>query len=173
MRRSPVYFFSLEIVLGEITGNALGLILVAAVASSMFTQAVSGSSPAFQVPAYTFVSVWQLPLYLVLGLLAGPVSATYVYLLYFMQDRFHGWHVPQPLKTASAGLAVGLVGIFLPQVMGVGYGTIGEVRNKNDLPIYLLLALLVAKLVLTPVSLGGGFYGGVFAPSLFIGSMLG
>jgi chloride channel protein, CIC family len=166
-------FFSLEIVLGEITGNALGLILVAAVTSSMFTQAVSGSSPAFQVPAYTFVSVWQLPLYLVLGLLAGPVSAAYVYLLYFMQDRFHGWHIPQPLKTASAGLAVGLVGIFLPQVMGVGYETIGQVLNNNYFPIWLLLALLLAKLVLTPVSLGGGFYGGVFAPSLFIGSMLG
>jgi chloride channel protein, CIC family len=166
-------FFSLEIVLGEITGNALGLILVAAVTSSMFTQAVSGSSPAFQVPAYTFVSIWQLPLYLVLGLLAGPISAIYVYLLYFMQDKFHGWQVPQPLKTASAGLAVGLVGIFLPQVMGVGYETISEVLNNNYFPIWLLLALLTAKVVLTPVSLGGGFYGGVFAPSLFIGSMLG
>jgi chloride channel protein, CIC family len=166
-------FFSLEIVLGEITGNALGLILVAAVTSSMFTQAVSGSSPAFQVPTYSFVSIWQLPLYLVLGLLAGPLSAIYVYLLYFMQQRFHGWHVPQPLKTASAGLAVGLVGIFLPQVMGVGYETIGEVLNNTYFPIWLLLALLIAKIVLTPVSLGGGFYGGVFAPSLFIGSMLG
>jgi CIC family chloride channel protein len=166
-------FFSLEIVLGEITGNALGLILVAAVTSSMFTQAVSGSSPAFQVPAYTFVSIWQLPLYLVLGLLAGPIAAIYVYLLYFMQDKFHGWRIPLPLKTASAGLAVGVVGIFLPQVMGAGYETIGEVLNKNDLPIYLLIALLIAKIILTPVSLGGGFYGGVFAPSLFIGSMLG
>jgi chloride channel protein, CIC family len=166
-------FFTLEIVLGEITGSALGLILVSAVTASMFTQAVSGNSPAFQVPAYAFHSVWELPLYLVLGLLAGPISALYVYLLYFMQDRYHGWKIPLPLKTASAGLAVGVVGIFLPQVMGVGYEAIGEVLNKNDFPIWLLLALMLAKVILTPVSLGGGFYGGVFAPSLFIGSMLG
>jgi CIC family chloride channel protein len=166
-------FFALEIVLGEISGNALGMILMAAVTSSVFTQAVAGSSPAFQVPAYAFNSVWELPLYLALGLLAGPISALYVRLLYRMQDLFSGWNAPRPLKTASAGLAVGLVGIFLPQVLGVGYETIGEVLNKNDLGLWLLIALLIAKLILTPVSIGGGFLGGVFAPSLFIGATLG
>jgi CIC family chloride channel protein len=166
-------FFALEIILGEITGNALGMILVAAVTSSVFTQAVSGSSPAFAVPAYAFHSIWELPLYLMLGLLAGPVSALYVRLLYKMQDVFGGWKVSRPVKTMSAGLAVGLVGLFLPQVFGVGYEVIGEVLNKNDLGVGLLLALLVAKVILTPVSMGGGFFGGVFAPSLFIGAMLG
>ncbi|HEY3311967.1 MAG TPA: chloride channel protein [Anaerolineales bacterium] len=166
-------FFALEIVLGEITGNALGMVLVAAVTSSVFTQAVSGSSPAFQVPAYAFNSAWELLLYLALGLLAGPVSALYVRLLYAFQDIFGAWKVPQPVKTASAGLAVGLVGIFLPQIFGVGYEIIGEVLNRNDLGLSLLVALLIAKVILTPVSLGGGFYGGVFAPSLFIGAMLG
>lgn len=166
-------FFALEIVLGEISGNALGMILVAAVTSSVFTQAVSGSFPAFQVPAYAFNSAWELPLYLALGLLAGPVSAIYVRLLYKMQDLFGSWNIPTPFKTASAGLAVGVVGIFLPQVLGVGYGTIGEVLNKNDIGIWLLLALLIAKVILTPVSIGGGFMGGVFAPALFIGATLG
>ncbi|MBI3174091.1 MAG: chloride channel protein [Chloroflexi bacterium] len=166
-------FFALEIVLGEISGNALGMILVAAVTSSVFTQAVAGSSPAFQVPAYAFNSVWELPLYLALGLLSGPISAMYVRLLYRMQDLFGGWNAPRPLKTASAGLAVGLVGLFLPQVLGVGYETIGEVLNKNDLGLWLLIALLIAKLILTPVSIGGGFLGGVFAPSLFVGATLG
>jgi CIC family chloride channel protein len=166
-------FFALEIVLGEITGNALGIILVAAVTSAMFTQAVSGISPAFQIPSYAFHSIWELPLYLVLGLLAGPISALYVYLLYWMQDTFHAWNIPQPLKTASAGLILGVVGIFLPQILGVGYGTIGEILNKNDYQIWFLFALLLAKVVLTPVSIGGGFIGGVFAPSLFIGASLG
>lgn len=166
-------FFALEIILGEISGNALGMILVAAVTSSVFTQAVSGSSPAFQVPAYAFSSAWELPLYLVLGLLAGPVSALYVDLLYRMQDLFNSWNVPRLVKTGTAGLAVGVVGLFLPQVFGVGYDTIGEVLNKNDLGLWLLLALLIAKIVLTAVSIGGGFFGGVFAPALFIGATLG
>ena len=166
-------FFALEIVLGEISSSALGLILVASVTSAVLTQALSGNSPAFSIPAYAFNSLWELPLYLVLGLLAGPVSALYVNLVYQAQDFFEGWKLPRPLKTAFAGLAVGLVGIFLPQVLGVGYGAIGDVLNKNNLGLWLLLALLVAKLILTPVSLGGGFMGGVFAPALFIGATLG
>ncbi|MGC1377914.1 MAG: chloride channel protein [Anaerolineales bacterium] len=166
-------FFALEIVMGEIGSSTLSMVLVAAVTSSVFTQAVSGSSPAFKIPVYAFNSAWELPLYLLLGLLAGPVSALYVRLLYKTQDVFNGWNAPRPLKTAGAGLAVGVVGIFLPQVFGVGYDTIGEVLNKNSFGIGLLLALLVAKLILTPVSIGGGFAGGVFAPALFIGATLG
>jgi len=68
---------------------------------------------------------------------------------------------------------VGLVGLVLPQVFGVGYETIGEILNKNDLGLWLLIALLIAKTILTPVSMGGGFFGGVFAPALFIGATLG
>ena len=165
-------FFALEIVLGEISAGSLGMILVAAVTSSVFTQAVSGSSPAFQVPAYTFNSAWELPLYVGLGLLAGPLSALYVYLLYKVQDIFGGVHISPPIKTALAGLAVGLVGLFLPQVLGVGYAAIGEALN-NNLSLWLMLALVIAKIILTPVSIGGGFFGGVFAPALFIGAMLG
>jgi chloride channel protein, CIC family len=166
-------FFALEIVLGEISGGAPGMILVAAVVSSVFTQAVSGSAPAFSVPAYAFRSVWELPLYLVLGLFAGPLSATYVRLLYIFQDLYHHWNIPIWVKTASAGLAVGLVGIFLPQVMGVGYETIGEILNKNDFTFWFLIALMVFKLLLTTISIGGGFAGGVFAPALFIGASAG
>jgi len=165
-------FFALEIVLGQIGGAAPGMILVAAVTSSVFTQAVSGSSPAFQVPPYAF-SISELPFYLVLGLLAGPISAIYVRLLYKLQDLYPQVRLPEWLKPASAGLLVGLAGLFLPQVLGVGYGTIGEILNLNDLGLGLLLGLMAAKMILTPISIAGGFFGGVFAPSLFIGATLG
>jgi len=167
-------FFALEIILGEISGGALGVVVLSAVISSVFTQAVAGPEPAFHVPAYAFNSVWELPLYLGLGLLAGPLSALYVRLLYLAQDLFHQWmKVPHWLKPAAAGLAVGAVGIFLPQVFGVGYETIGNILNGESLGIALLLAVMAAKLILTPVSIAGGFPGGVFAPSLFIGAALG
>ncbi|MEZ0397392.1 MAG: chloride channel protein [Anaerolineales bacterium] len=166
-------FFALEIILGEVSGAAVGMILVAAVTSSVFTQAVSGTSPAFPVPSYALHSVWELPLYLLLGLLAGPLAALYVRLVYRMQDFFGTWKLPRPLQTAAAGAAVGLTGLLLSQVFGVGYEAIGEVLNRGDFSIGLLLALMLAKLILTPLSLGGGFFGGVFAPSLFVGAMLG
>jgi CIC family chloride channel protein len=166
-------FFALEIVLGEISGGAPGMILVAAVVSAVFTQAVAGSDPAFNIPAYAFHSIGELPLYLVLGLFVGPIAAAYVRLLYVVQDFYHKWTVPGWVKTASAGLAVGIVGIFLPQIFGIGYGTIEEILNRNDYALWLLIALLVAKLLLTTISLGAGFVGGVFAPALFIGATAG
>jgi CIC family chloride channel protein len=166
-------FFSLEIILGEIGGGALGAVLLAAVTSAAFTQAVTGPQPAFAVPIYPYHSALELPLYLVLGLLCGPVAALYVRLLYALQDLFHSWHAPRWLKPAAAGLVVGTAGIWLPQVQGVGYETIGAILNNEFTAVWLLFALSAAKLLLTPVSIGGGFLGGVFAPSLFIGAMLG
>jgi CIC family chloride channel protein len=167
-------FFALEIILGEISGSALGVVVLSSVISAVFTQAVSGPEPAFHVPAYAFNSAWELPFYLGLGLLAGPVAALYIRLLYATQDIFHGWiKVPRWVKPAIAGLAVGGVGIFLPQVFGVGYETIGKILNGETLGLALLLGIMLAKLLLTPVSIAGGFPGGVFAPSLFIGAALG
>jgi len=166
-------FFSLELILGEITGNALGMLLVASVASSVVTQALSGPEPAFHVPAYAFHSVFELPLYIGLGLVAGPISALYIHLLYSIRDIFHNQVFPAWIKTAMTGLVIGVVGIYLPQVLGVGYGSIQDILNTPNLVLWLLIALLIAKIILTPLSLGGGFTGGVFAPSLYLGATLG
>jgi chloride channel protein, CIC family len=167
-------FFALEVILGEISSTSLSVVVLAAVVSSVFTQAVSGPQPAFHVPTYTFGSAWELPVYFGLGLLSGPVSALYIWLLYAAQDIFHLIpKIPQWMKPVAAGLIIGLVGFFLPQVLGVGYDTIGSILAGESNGIMLLVALLVAKLFLTPVSIAGGFPGGVFAPSLFIGATFG
>ncbi len=168
-------FFALEVILGELSATAFGITTLAAVTSAVLTQAVSGPEPAFAVPPYPFQSILELPLYLVLGLLAGPVAALYVKLLYFFGDLFRQ-HVRGPawVRPAIAGLIVGLVGLFLPGVLAVGYDVIGGLLNGGGgLALGLVFALMLAKLVLTPVSIGGGFPGGVFAPSLFIGATLG
>jgi len=168
-------FFAVEIILGEIGTGTLGVVVLSAVIASVFTQAVAGTQPAFNVPAYSFNSFWQLPLYFVLGLLAGPLSALYVRFLYWFQDFFHHLKMPTWSKPALAGIAVGIVGLFLPQILGEGYDSIGDVLGgRGDMTIiWVLFALTIAKLIMTPVSIGGGFAGGVFAPALFIGAMLG
>ncbi|WP_376791000.1 chloride channel protein [Thermoflexus sp.] len=166
-------FFALEIILGEISSNALGLILLAAVASAILTQAISGPQPAFTIPAYSFHSAVELLFYFGLGLLTGLLSAAYIYFLSTARDRFAQWPAPRWLKPAVAGLGVGAVGLFLPQVMGIGYPTVEKVLLGERMSLMLLVALLGAKLVLTPLSIGGGFMGGVFAPALFLGAMAG
>ncbi len=166
-------FFALELILVEINASSLGMLLVASVASSVLTQAISGPEPAFHIPTYAIHSAWELPLYLGLGLLAGPVSAAYIRLLYLLQDWVHGIRLQAWMKAAVIGLVVGAAGLILPQIKGTGYGTIQEILNVNDLSLWLLLALLCLRIILTPLSLAGGFSGGVFAPSLYLGSVLG
>ena len=167
-------FFALEIVLGEIGGSGgLSAVVLAAVTSAVFTQSVSGEQPAFRVPSYAFHSAVELPLYMGLGLLAGPLAALYITALYWAKDLFRRWQIPDWLKPAAAGLAVGVTGIWLPQIFGVGYETIDQIFNGPFMAVPLLLALLAAKLVMTAISIGGGFPGGVFAPSLFLGATLG
>jgi CIC family chloride channel protein len=107
-------------------------------------------------------------------LLAGPIATVYTRLIYAFQDLFHNlMRIPDWLKPALAGALVGGVGIFLPQIFGVGYSSIEQVLGNAPLTVCLLLVLMMAKLVMTPVSLAGGFRGGVFAPAIFIGAMLG
>ncbi|HTP06719.1 MAG TPA: chloride channel protein [Anaerolineae bacterium] len=166
-------FFALELIVGELSGGLFGSIALAAVISAVFTQAVSGAEPAFHVPVYEFNSPLELPLYLILGVLAGIISAVYIRAIYKAHDMFYELPAPRWIKPAIAGVLVGVVGIFLPQIFGVGYSTIEQILNGQIISLGLLIALLIAKLILTPVSIGGGFPGGVFAPSLFLGATLG
>jgi CIC family chloride channel protein len=166
-------FFALEIVLGEIAGSAFWVVVVASVASSAVTQALSGVQPAFAVPAYAYRTASELPFYLVLGLLAGPTSAMYIRMLYRAQDILHQWPIPRWLKPAVVGIAVGVSGIFLPQLFGVGYDTIEKIIAGGQMAVWLLLALLAGKMILTSLSIAGGFMGGVFAPALYLGATLG
>ena len=166
-------FFAIEIILGELGGGSLGVVLLAAVISAATTQAIAGPEPAFSVGAYEYHSLVELPLYLGLGLLAGPVAALYVRLLYGVQDAFTALRLPFWARPMLAGALVGGIGIFLPQILGVGYPTIEQILDGEMTAFGLLALLAVAKLIATPISIGGGFLGGVFAPSLFIGAALG
>jgi CBS domain-containing protein len=140
-----------------------------------------GAQPAFALPAYEVRSLLELPLYVGLGLLASLVSLTYVRLLRFSQQCFKGqvagteWlaRVPRSLHPVLGGICLGLVALWLPQILGVGYETVESMLQDVQFPLHLVLALLVIKLLMTAISFGSGFVGGVFAPALFLGASLG
>jgi CIC family chloride channel protein len=166
-------FFAVEILLGDFAGSGLGIILVAAVLSSVLAQSLVGPDPAFAVPRYELRSAWELPAYVVLGAVAGPVAALYVVAIDKAKRVFDASRLPVVARPALAGLAVGVVALALPQVRGVGYETVEAVLRDAGPTAWTLVAIVAAKLVLTSTCIGAGVPGGVFAPSLVLGAALG
>ncbi len=166
-------FFALEIVLGQFTTAAFGVVVLSAVVSAAITQAMVGRQPAFQIPSYSFVGFWELGLYSVLGILAAFVAVVYIQALERTKNRFALAPGSPIAKAVVGGLIVGGIGVAFPQIFGVGYEAVGAVLSDGGMAVKLLLALVVIKIVATAITLGSGGIGGVFAPSLFLGAMLG
>ncbi|MFN2166373.1 MAG: chloride channel protein, partial [Anaerolineae bacterium] len=165
--------FALEVILGEFTTRYFGTVVVAAVASGIVSRALLGDQPAFHVPVYTLVSPLEIVLYALLGVLAAGGAILFVRVLYWFEDRFDDWRFPDYLKPAIGGLLTGIVGLWFPQVLGAGLEFIGESISGGEVAVGLLLALAAMKILATSFTLGSGNSGGVFAPALFIGAMLG
>jgi H+/Cl- antiporter ClcA/predicted transcriptional regulator len=175
-------FFALEVILGTtFVASTASVVLLAAVVSAWIAQIGLGSQPAFALPAYEVRSLLELPLYVGLGLLASLVSLVYVRGLRLSQRCFQGkvngfqWlaQIPQPLHPVIGGACLGLVALKLPQILGVGYETVEAMLQDVQFPLQLVITLLVVKLIMTIISFGSGFVGGVFAPALFLGASLG
>ena len=165
--------FTLEEVVGDLHAPVLGSVVIASATSWGVLRLLLGNEPLFQVPQYQLVTSWELIAYGLLGIAGGVVSAAFTQLLL----RLRAWFKQQPAKTVwfqpvAGGLVVGVMGWFVPAVMGVGYQYVGDVLN-DSLTLKLMLTLLVLKLVATAVSYASGNAGGIFGPSLFLGAMLG
>lgn len=165
-------FFALEIILRKFSTQNFSMVVIAAVTSSVIGRAFIGNIPAFRVPAYSLISAWELLFYTLLGLLAAFVGKAFIVLLYRAEDLFNSWTIPDYFKPAIGGLGVGALGFYAPEVFGVGYETIERTLHGEILPA-MMVALIVAKLLATSLTLGSGGSGGVFAPSLFLGCLLG
>jgi len=164
--------FALEVILGEFSVGYFSTVVISAVTASVIGRIAFGDVPAFIVPQYSLASPWALFLYLILGLLAGLVSLVFTRTLYRFEDLFDAWRFPEYLKPAVGGLLMGAMLVYFPQVGGVGYEAM-EGALRGDLALGLLAFLAVLKIFATSLTIGSGGSGGVFAPSLFIGAMLG
>jgi CIC family chloride channel protein len=165
--------FALEEVVGDLHAPVLGSVVLASATSWGVLRLLLGNEPLFQVPQYQLVSPWELFIYAVLGIAGGLVSAAFTQLL--LKSR--AWFLTRPRRTVwfqpvAGGLLVGLMGWFVPEVLGVGYKYVGDALN-GSLTLKLMVLLLVMKLIASAVSYGSGNAGGIFGPSLFLGAMLG
>jgi len=166
-------FFALEVIAGEFSLRSFSPVVVASVLATMVGTYYLGDEPAFRVPEYALVHPGELVLYVFLGVACALVATGFIRTLHFSETFFEQRvHVPEYLKPVIGGFGIGVGGLLLPQILGVGYETI-DVALWGQIPLAIMVALIVAKILATSLTLGSGGSGGVFAPSLFIGAMLG
>ncbi|MEE9139171.1 MAG: chloride channel protein [Alphaproteobacteria bacterium] len=164
--------FALEVVIGHYALNTFAPVVIAAVTGTIISRVYFGDFPAFVIPEQVIVSFLEFPAFAGLGVLSGIVAIVFIRTTFLVEEGVARTGLPRWLRPALGGLAVGLIALSFPQVLGVGYEAT-DAALKAMFPFWLLVALLVAKLVATAVSLGCGFGGGVFSPSLVMGAMLG
>ncbi|MCB2180787.1 MAG: chloride channel protein [Desulfobulbaceae bacterium] len=188
--------FAIEVLLCELQVSVFGNVVIAAVSASIVSQLFLGSSPAFVVPAYVMNSPWEILLYVILGLFAALVGIFFIRLLDAFEVFFDNLKIHQMLKPAIGAALLGGLAFFyphissfmtvftgdtrlglplidnVPHIYGSGFDFIDQVL-KGEASFTLLFMLVFLKPLATSFTLGSGNSGGVFAPSLFTGAMLG
>jgi len=164
--------FAVEIILGDFGVTQFSPIVISSVSATVISRHFLGNFPAFEVPPYALVHGAELFAYGGLGILAAVVAIAFVQTLYAFEDAFDRVPVWPPLLTIAGGLMIGVIGIWLPQVFGVGYEAINEALDGHMVWQFMLL-LVAFKILAVSITIGSGGSGGVFAPSLFIGAMTG
>ena len=188
--------FAMEIILGELFLGDLGNVVISAVTASTIARIFLGDQPAFAIPTYGMQTPWEVLLFVVLGGLAAFSATGFTQMLYWFEDRFDSWKFPDALKPATGGLMLGTIAYFYPLVLGLGFvpsqeNLLGAPLAQNlprvfgsgfpvietallgTMPFWLLFVLIFLKPLATSLTLGSGNSGGVFAPALFTGAMLG
>ena len=165
--------FSLEEITGDLHAPILGSVVLGSATSWVVLRLLLGNHPLFQVPQYELANPLEFGIYALLGVSGGLVSVAFTRLLLKTRE----WFLGLPKKTVwfqpvAGGFIVGLMALFVPQVLGVGYSYVGEALNGR-MALGIMAVLVVLKLVASATSYGSGNAGGIFGPSLFIGAMLG
>ncbi|MFE6888068.1 chloride channel protein [Streptomyces sp. NPDC057694] len=165
--------FAMELILAAFSIEAFGATVLASVTASVIGRAAFGDVAFLSLPDFHVQHLAQYGLFAVLGVVAGAVGVGFSRVLYAIEDACDwAWRGPEWLRPAVGGLALGLVLLALPEMYGVGYPVL-EGATEGKYAIGFLLILLVGKMIATSLTIGIGGSGGVFAPSLFIGAMLG
>jgi CIC family chloride channel protein len=165
--------FSLEEILGDLHAAVLGSVVLSSATSWMVLHLVLGDDPLFHVAGYRLLHPSEFGVYAVLGVVGGLGSVCFVKLLLALRTWFSRWPKRSAwFQPAVGGLTVGLMGFFVPEVLGVGYNHVERVLN-GDVVLHLVVLFAALKIVATAVCYASGNAGGIFGPSLFIGAMMG
>jgi H+/Cl- antiporter ClcA len=163
---------AIELLLFEFKARSFIPLVVASTLATAVHMQLLGAGPMFTVRTMDFGVPRVLPFYLVLGVICGLAAVAFSKSLYWVEDQFEKLPVDELWWPAIGALVLGIIGYFVPRVLGVGYDTIGDILNA-DLAFRLLLVVMVAKAVALVVSLGSGTSGGLLAPMFMSSAALG
>jgi H+/Cl- antiporter ClcA len=163
---------AIELLLFEFKSRSFIPLVIASTLSTGVHFLLMGQGPIFSVGPLDFGIPSGLPFYLVLGVLCGGVAVGFSKALYWVEDQFERLPIDPMWWPAVAGVLLGVIGLFVPRVLGVGYNTISDILN-NNLPLTLLLVIMVCKAVALVVTLGSGTSGGLLAPMFMVSAALG
>lgn len=164
--------FALEVIIADYGMATFSPIVLSSVIATVIARLHLGDFPAFIVPHYTMMSAWEIPSYVLLGVLCGVTGIVFMSSVFKSEDLMARLPLPRYLRPVVGGAVLGLMGLAYPQVMGVGYDTM-NLALLEELGGGLMLALVGMKILATAITLGSGFSGGVFTPSLYLGAMVG
>jgi CIC family chloride channel protein len=165
--------FALEEVMGDLHAPVIGSAVISSATAWVVLHLLLGDEPLFHVPAYRLVHPLEFLVYAVLGVAGGFCSVAFVKMTLLIRAQF--LRLPRHTQWAhpmAGGLVVGVLAIFVPQVLGVGYDYVAQVLN-GEITLLFVSSLLVLKLIASAACYGSGNTGGIFGPSLFFGAMLG
>ncbi|MEZ5758452.1 MAG: chloride channel protein [Emcibacteraceae bacterium] len=165
-------FFALEVVLGHYALHAFAPIVISSVTAAIISRIHFGDFPAFNIPDYHIASFFEFPAFMMLGAVSAFVSIILIKSIFFTEDFANKYSLPYWIRPPLAGLAVGLIAIICPYILGVGYGTT-DAALKNIIPFGLLCLLIVAKIAVTTICIAFRYGAGIFSPTLLLGALIG
>jgi len=163
---------AIELLLFEFKARSFIPLVVASTLATAVHMQVLGAGPMFTVTAMDFGVPSALPFYLLLGVICGLAAVGFSKLLYWTEDLFEKLPIDQLWWPAIGALGLGIIGYFVPRVLGVGYDTISDILNAN-LALKVLIVVMLAKAVALVISLGSGTSGGLLAPMFMSSAALG
>ena len=164
--------FAHEVILGHYAMSAFVPIVLASAVGAVISRQWFGEAAAFVIPNYDITSYWEIPAFGLLGLTCAAVAVIFQFALIGTDWAARNVTMPLWSRPVVGGFAVGGIAVFFPHVLGVGYEAT-DMALKQQLPLSMLLALLIAKTAATAITLASRFGGGIFSPALYIGAMAG
>lgn len=164
--------FAHEVILGHYAMRSFVPIVISASAGAVISRLWFGEAAAFFLPAYQIISYWEFPAFALLGIVSALVAVCFQFALFSADHLARMVTVPLWIRPALGGVMIGAVGVFFPQILGVGYEAT-EMALWSRLPLTLMLILIPLKAIMTAITLASRFGGGIFSPALYLGAMTG